>query len=132
MKEHLPPAGESREPTQQELQLILKLLEEDFTGRDELLKQTENLKVRSIDGDDFSILLVPELVSKAFVYDRVPVEASYFDTPEDKARNMQTRVLLHVVDGLLAELEFYKDDSTSITRRPNLEELDITSLPIHG
>ncbi len=57
----------------------------------------------------------------ADVVHRVPVEAEYDD--ED---SVIVHVLLHVVEGRIAELEFYKDDGSAILRRPAPADLRVT------
>jgi len=37
--------------------------------------------------------------------------------------------LLHVVDGVVSELEIYKDDSSAIVAVPNADKLDLILLP---
>ncbi len=42
---------------------------------------------------------------------------------------MATHVLLHVRNGILSELEIYKDDSSKVYSTPNLSKLTIGCIP---
>lgn len=69
----------------------------------------DGLNSRWIDVEGSLELVPAQGAPRAAVEDRVPVEA---EIPDNDGINV--RVLLHVVDGLLAELEIYKDDLTPI------------------
>ena len=87
------------------------LLSQPFPGRDELRRQAEDVRVKSrcACGCDTVDLLVEERSSQpAPVVNRVPVEATSTEGPA-------TDVLLHVVDGLLNELEVYRHDGEPAT-----------------
>jgi hypothetical protein len=62
-------------------------------------------------------------VVPAVVERRIPVEAELKD-----ADGVTIHVLLHVLDGLLNELEVYRDDSGPIQRQISPEELDLIVL----
>ena len=115
-------AGGLRVPTTDERQLIARLLAANFTGAAELRPQLSVTLVDSID-DDGSLRLNPEGASPADVSRRIPVEASYPD-----ADGMTVHVLLHVIDGLLDELEVFREDSLPVLR-PAASALDLAVDP---
>lgn len=87
------------------------LLAGPFPGRDEIRRQLETSLVSVIDEEGSLEFEVPGGVV-ANVERRIPVEAETHD--ED---GVPVRVLLHVVDGLVRELEFYKADGSKLRRR---------------
>lgn len=106
-----------------ERQLVARLLESDFPGRDEIIEQMKEVKVRPADDDGCLEFLVSDK-SEAPVLHRVPVEAEAED--ED---GVGIHALLHVASGKVKELEFYKDDGTPIKRMPDASEWRILALP---
>jgi hypothetical protein len=59
---------------------------------------------------------------------RVPVEAWYLDVNSKPLDGPFVRILLHVLDGKLSELEIYKDDSSPVIKKePKLTELTLFS-----
>jgi hypothetical protein len=100
-------------PTSFQTQIVAKLLSRDFPGRDELQKQFLSAKTQDDECEckcpSFTILpdsSAPKAPSKI----RIPVEAQTNDTDENNVD-----ILLHVIDGYLAEVEFVKyDDSDFI------------------
>ncbi len=115
-------AGGLRAPTNDERELIARLLAADFAGAPELRLQLSTTLVDSID-DDGSLGLNPEGASLAEVDHRIPVEATYPD-----ADGMTVHVLIHVIDGLLDELEVYREDSLPVLR-PAAGALDLAVDP---
>ncbi len=99
-----------------ERDLIQKLLEPDFPGRDELRAQLPGLTARQI-LDDGTIELRCDTDVRASVRQRVPTEGSCKDTDGGTID-----VLLHVVDGLMYELEILKHGGP-ILRQPTASEL---------
>ena len=61
---------------------------------------------------------IPANVPRAHLEKRIPVEAEGRD-----ADGMGIHFLLHVVDGLLKEIEIFREDSQPIKRLPNAEQL---------
>ena len=67
--------------------------------------------------------------TKAIVKGRVPVEGEYSDQSSDESLREgrivapKVRLVLHVVDGFLNELEIYKDDGTAIRKQPTPDDL---------
>ena len=101
--------------------LIEQLLRPPFAGRDEIRYQLATARVRAEDSGDTRTIrfkLALEDVRRACVSVRVPVEAEASD--ED---GTPIAVLLHVVDGLLDELEIYRVDGQPI-QRDDLGALD--------
>ena len=78
-----------------------------------------HVKARIID-EDGSLELCAETGNKAQVITRVPVEAWAADTD-----GINVNFLLHVVDGVVKELEIYKSDSTPIIRMPPPSEWEL-------
>jgi uncharacterized protein DUF6984 len=88
-----------------ELGIVFTLLSADFPGRDELLEQLSECKVRTLDENGSLEFLLYDK-RPAMVVRRIPVEAEM----EDKD-GIIIHILLHVVSGFLKELEIYRDDS---------------------
>ena len=101
-----------REPTSAERALLEQLLEAEFPGKLELVRLLRNILVRSIDSDG-GIEIESQSEGKATVVKRVPVEAEGKD--ED---GTVIHMLLHVADGRPAELEFFREDGTTVKRLP--------------
>jgi hypothetical protein len=103
-----------------ERRIILRLLSAaPFPGRDELIAQVENASALPID-EDGSVSLRPSIAQKAVVTTRIPVEGEAQD-----ADGVSIHYLLHVVDGVINELEVYKDDSSRVRRQAQPEELTV-------
>ena len=96
--------------------ILEKLLECQFRGRDELRQQLAFATVRPIDESGSLALKVTSPIL-AETEHRVPVEAEYLD-----ADGVPIWILLHVVNGLLNELEIIKADGSTMQnpRRPDL------------
>lgn len=108
-----------RSLTSEEARLLERLLEEDFPGRDALSRQIENSLVRRIDPDgclEFQVLTDQQADVKC----SVPTEGWAQD-----ADGVMIRVLLHVVNGKVDELEIYKDDGSRVIRMPNPSDLSL-------
>jgi hypothetical protein len=113
MSSHSNPMVENRDfrrPSDLEGQLLAVLLGTDFSGRDALVEQVATASVREIDHNG-SLEFAPTDRTLAEVARRVPVEAEL-----DDKDGVTIHVLLHVVDGLLKELEIYRDDSGPVQR----------------
>jgi len=108
-----------RPMTDYERQLILRLLEKDFPGRDALVEQVENSLVRSIDPDGSLEFQINSQVV-ADVKWSIPTEGRVPDSD-----GMVINMLLHVIDGKITELEIYKDDSSPVIKRPDPAALEI-------
>jgi hypothetical protein len=110
-----------REPTTEERGVFDRLLEARFPGHAQVSEQLAHARVRPIDRYG-SLEVRVATGAHANVSHRVPVEAMYSD--ED---GIGVLVLLHVVDGLVVELEVVKTDDSQIRRRPSPEELQVFS-----
>jgi hypothetical protein len=106
-----------RELTLNERQLLEKLLEPDFPGRDELRSQVANSKVRTLH-EDGTLEFVEVGGPTASVVQRVPVEATY-----DDRDGIAILVLLHVMEGKLNELEIVKFGDSPIVWPPTPDRL---------
>ena len=105
-----------------ERRILEVLLAGHFPGNNALKAQTSRAMVRQIDSDgslEFSVTggLPAEVVR------RIPVEAEADDTD-----GATIHLLLHVVDGLMNELELYRDDGGTVRRMPAAEDLRILVL----
>ena len=101
--------------------IMERLLELPFPGRDEIRKQVDHAVVREIgDHDERSLQFDVEIDVKAPVSQRVPVEATAYD--ED---GVPIEALLHVVGGVIKELEILKADGSAIRRMPEAQEFQV-------
>jgi hypothetical protein len=82
------------------------LLAVPFPGRDDVARQVEVARGRRLD-DDGCLELSAQAVPPAAVVRSIPVEAEI-----DDADGVTIHILLHVVDGYIDELEFYRDDGS--------------------
>jgi hypothetical protein len=88
-----------------ERELIEKLLEREFAGRDELRAQLRTVTARRILDDGTMVELRCDSTVRAPVRNRVPTEGTCQDTDGGTID-----VFLHVVNGLMHELEILKYD----------------------
>lgn len=121
---------EFRPITPLERSLVLKLLEPNFHGRNELRIQLDSVEAKTID-EEGSILFRVNSTVVATAKVRVPVEAWYSDVDTEPLVGPFVRMLLHVVAGRLFELEIYKEDGSPIVKKPNPQELTLF-LPSNG
>jgi len=106
-----------------ERQLLERLFEPRFPGRDQLEEQVKACKVRTIDEHGCLEFWVSNDI-KAPVEHRVPVEAESDDENGEKLH-----MLLHVVNGQLNELEFYTESGSPIGKIPSAEKWNVIVLP---
>lgn len=99
-----------RSLTEAELNIMEWLLSTEFTGRSELLQQLNGAQVVPIEAEGSLRFRVQGPLAPC--RRRVPAEAYYFDGRDDFGPAV--RLLIHVVEGRLYELEVYKDDGTEI------------------
>jgi hypothetical protein len=88
-----------------------KLLSQEFPGRDGLLRQFGSAEVRRIDRDGSLEIRVSSGAVRADVARRIPIEAELEDLD-----GVRMHVLLHAPDGVLSELEIYREDSQPVQR----------------
>ncbi len=95
-----------------ERELLQGLLAPEFPGREELRRQLDSLLVKRID-EDGSLALQTGPAAPAPVKCRVPTEGQCPD-----ADGTVIHVLLHVANGLMNELEIFKEDSSRVLNPP--------------
>jgi hypothetical protein len=108
--------SEFRQPTVEENRLIQRLLEADFEGKKEVAAQIAGVLVRPLD-DDGCLEFKVRAGQKAFVTNIIPVEAEALDRDD-----VMIHALLHVVNGVVHELELYKEDNSRIVMMPKPED----------
>ncbi len=105
--------------TSSETAYIEKLLSSAVPARDALRAQLQGALAQQIDDEgslEFRVITGP----KASVISRIPVEAEARDLD-----GMPLHMLLHVVDGVVTELEIYRDGSGPILHLPPPEEWEV-------
>lgn len=110
-----------RELTPYETEVFERLFQCDFPGRDALVRQLSGLQVRQLDNSG-CLELQPRTKYRAAVEHRIPIEATYPDSD-----GILAHVDLHVVDGLLFGLEYYKEDGSAVTYHPPTKDLSLFS-----
>jgi len=114
----------------EEIAILNRLLELPFPGRDELRGQLKMASVNEIECTDACGSLefkVPSNARKAEVVNHPAVEAVGHD-----ADGVPYEALLHVVEGVLHELEFWKGDGSDFVRRPRATDLVVRKGPWDG
>jgi hypothetical protein len=104
--------GGLRSPSTTEAKLLRRLLSVDFQGAEVLRRQLVGALVEPIDRDG-SLCIRPVNPTPAAVSRRIPVEATYAE-PD----GVLVHVLVHVIDGVLDELEVYREDSGAVVVTP--------------
>lgn len=111
-----------RNLNEKERKWIEKILDIEFKGRETLLKQTINAKVIVEQGFDYISLKfkMEEKIEKYPYKVRVPVEMRVF-----QKESVPIIFLLHIVNGVIDELEIITADSSRINPRTiNLENVE--------
>ncbi len=105
--------------TDDEVKLLNRLLAEDFPGKAEIAEQVKGARAEQIDGNGSLKFFVssPGQVVTRF---RIPAEGEFEDVD-----GTTIHLLLHVVNGVIDELEVYKDDSSAVIRMPDAKDLRI-------
>jgi hypothetical protein len=101
-----------RDLSERERLVLDRLLTKNFSGRAELVLPLQSAMVRSI--DDEGSLKIRTSGPRAPIRRNVPVEGRYFDTETADGFDPAINLLLHAIDGMLDELEGYKDDGSEI------------------
>lgn len=114
-------AATFRSMSTRERQIIDALLAHDFPGRAHVREQLATATARVID-EQGSLEFEVTSRESAPVVKRVATEAWYRDDD-----GVCVSLLLHVSDGIVRELEIYKDDSSPIIRAPEPSMLDLSS-----
>ena len=102
-----------------EKHILTKLLESEFPGRDELRRQLESTRARQI-FDDGTLELRVDSGPLATVKNRVPIEAQCPD-----GDGVMIHLLLHVVHGMMDELEVFKEDGSKSLCVPTADKLTV-------
>jgi hypothetical protein len=97
--------------------LLEKLLDCEFPGRNELRRQLDSVAAQKVYGDGTLALRVSS-GQPAAVKGRIPTEGSCPD-----ADGVMIHVLLHVVNGMMDELEIFKEDGSNVVRPPMADAL---------
>ena len=112
------PDASFRPPSAAERTLLAAFLRAAFPGSPALAEQLPEVRSRRIDADGSLALEPSPGVLRADVIRRIPVEAELEDTD-----GVTIHLLLHVVNGLMHELEIYKDDSSPVRRSISPDDL---------
>lgn len=99
------------------MELLEKLLDHEFPGRDELRGQLGSVSAKQVCKDGTLSLQVSS-GQPAVVKHRVPTEGSCPDSD-----GVMIHVLLHVVSGMMDELEMFKEDGSDVLRPPTAAAL---------
>jgi hypothetical protein len=113
---------EWRNPTAEEESLLALLLSAKFKGKESIARQLRAARVCVVDAEG-SLALNVSSSEIADVKGRVPIEAEALDRD-----GVTIHMLLHVVDGIASELEFYKEDSSPILGLPAASEWHLIEL----
>ncbi len=120
----VPGAAEFHPPGQQLRGVFARLFADDFPGRAALVEQLRTCRVRTITeyADEYGSveIQVDPAAPRAKVVGRVPVEAEWIDID-----SVPVYWLLHVVDGVMEELEVYKADGYPVRGKPRPEDLAV-------
>jgi len=108
-----------RKLTKNEQGILNQLMQADFHGNAKIQEQIKFALVEKID-ENGSLRFSVDSQSKALVLKRIPVEAIIKD-----ADGVTVHILLHVLNGLIAELEIYKEDNSKL-----LEEITPSNMEI--
>lgn len=114
---------EFRSLTATEVAILEKMLEREFRGRDELLRQLPGLQGKKIDSEG-SLRLAVASGPVASIPNVIAAEARYPDL-DAKDESGYVVLLLHVANGRLARLEILKNDGSKILKAPNPSELEV-------
>ncbi len=111
-----------RRLTEREKEIFDFLLRKPFPGRDPLRQQVEVARVTSCCMHCPTITIAPDTSTSpvADVLAVVPIEAEGLQDD-----GMRFHILLHVRQGFLSKLEFYREDGASILEMPNPQRLEL-------
>lgn len=101
---------------------LQRLLTVNFVGSKEVWRQLEECVAREIDDNGSLEIAVPLTRPRALVSSRVPAEGEYQDLD-----GVTVHVLLHIVEGVVKELELYKEDGTTVQDRDGIAEMEAFS-----
>ena len=115
-----------RELSKREIEILNFLLSKDFPGRNKLLNQVSNAKVRPINeySDNWgSLEFKIKSGNKAKVDERIPVQASTLDSD-----NVPITLFLHVINGKINELEIVKADNSPLNKTLKASDLKLDNV----
>jgi hypothetical protein len=115
---------EFRPITTVEYEIIKKMLETKFRGRNQFVQQLVGLWAKPIDAQG-SLRLRVTCTAAAPISRGIAVEARYPDLDARDESGPCVNLLLHVADGRLSMLEIYKDDGGKILKVPNPAEMKV-------
>lgn len=106
-----------------ELAVLERLLSTRFGGRDELRRQLGALRVSATckTCPTVELTTVGDL-ERAKTHRRIPVEGRARDVD-----GVPIQILLHVVDGVIASIEVFREDGERISEMPSPNSLDVFS-----
>jgi hypothetical protein len=113
-----------RDLTRSERAILDCLLDHDFPGRDEIAQQLVNCSVRVIDENGSLEFQINSPIKASSVRSRVPTEGEAEDSD-----GVIIHFLLHVVDGVLRELEIYKEDNSTLLAMPDINAIRVFAPP---
>ena len=106
--------------------ILGKLLKDQFPGRDQIVEQIKNAKVRTIDEykDNYGSIefLIPQDVPVSRV-DRFVIECMSKDKDD-----VPIEFILHIVNGRVKELEIVKADGSPIKMFPDTVDIEVKSI----
>jgi hypothetical protein len=112
-----------------ELNLIFKLLENPFYGRDLVLEQLRNIEAKQVDEHGPLGCLEFKVNSEVLLPREhgMIAEGTYLDdlSLDDRPTTPRVHILLHVIKWKIDSLEIYKDDDSPILRRPSISEITL-------
>jgi hypothetical protein len=112
--------------TRTETAVLEKLLEHRFPGRDALYHQLAGLRAKEIDANG-SLRFQVTANTTTPIRRSVVAEVRYPDLDTKNESDPHVNILLHVLDGKLSIMEIYKDDGSTIMRRPDPSLLRLTN-----
>jgi hypothetical protein len=103
-----------------EAAILDHLLRPDFPGRDALRAQVELALVRPIDADGSLAFDIVPTAPPVIGGRRIPIEGEHVDRD-----GTVVHVLLHVVNGYLAEFDVYREDSGPVQSLAEPERVEV-------
>ena len=103
--------------------MLEKFLNQEFPGGGDLRKQLAGVEVRGIDSDGSLELRPDPSAPRADVVRGIPIEAEVEDLD-----GVKIHILLHVLDGVMRELEVYREDPGRVQRGLDADELSLIIL----
>jgi hypothetical protein len=115
--------NEFRPLNNREREVFEKLLSVTFPGSQELMKQLTGMVVSTIDQNG-SLACYCSEAQGAITDKRIPVEAEC-----DDRDGVRVHILLHVVNGLINELEVFREDGETLIGTIEPNDMTVLVLP---